>query len=301
VISNLRAVKTPEEIEILRYVCRVTSEAEKISARTAKVGLTQNQLHSVFQFQHSVRSGSLQLGFNSICSSGRDCATLHYIDNDKLIEEGQMVLLDLGGKWYGYVADQAMTFPVSGKFTPKQREVYEAVFEAQSAVKAAVRPGVQWEDMHLLAERIILQHLIKMGVVVDTPIQELVDKRIGAIFFPHGLGHLFGLKVHDVGGYTQGPPRSLQAGLSKLRTRRTLEEGICITVEPGLYFIDFMIKRALENPDTAAYLNPAKLEEYKEVGGVRLEDDIVITKDGYELLSSLPRPIEEVEKLLHRH
>jgi Xaa-Pro dipeptidase len=210
--------------------------------------LTQNQLHSVFQFQHSVRSGSLQLGFNSICSSGRDCATLHYIDNDKLIEEGQMVLLDLGGKWYGYVADQAMTFPVSGKFTPKQREVYQAVLEAQSAVKAAVRPGVNWEDMHLLAERIILQHLIKMGVVNDRPMQELVDKRIGAIFFPHGLGHLFGLKVHDIGGYTEGPLRSELAGLSKLRTRRTLEEGICITVEPGLYFIDFMIKRALENP-----------------------------------------------------
>lgn len=154
--------------------------------------------------------------------------------------------------------------------------------------------------MHLLAERIILQHLVKMGIVLDRPIEELVEKRIGAIFFPHGLGHLFGLKVHDLGGYTEGPLRSPLAGLSKLRTRRTLEEGICITVEPGLYFIDFMIKRALENPETAPYLNPAKIDEYKEVGGVRLEDDIVITKDGYELLSSLPRPIEEVEKLLQK-
>ena len=154
--------------------------------------------------------------------------------------------------------------------------------------------------MHLLAERIILQHLVKMGIVLDRPIEELVEKRIGAIFFPHGLGHLFGLKVHDLGGYTEGPLRSPLAGLSKLRTRRTLEEGICITVEPGLYFIDFMIKRALENPETAPYLNPAKIDEYKEVGGVRLEDDIVITKDGYELLSSLPRPIEDVEKLLQK-
>lgn len=99
-----------------------------ISARSAKAGLTQVQLHSVFHFQHSVKSGSIQLGFNSICSSGRDCATLHYIENDKVIEENQMVLLDLGGRWYGYVADQAMTFPVSGKFTDKQRQVYTAVF-----------------------------------------------------------------------------------------------------------------------------------------------------------------------------
>lgn len=173
-----------------------------------------------------------------------------------------MVLLDLGGKWYGYVADQAMAFPVSGKFTEKQRQVYSAVYQAQKAVKEAVKPGVQWSDMHLLAEEVILKHLIQMGVVKDSPIQDLIAKRVGAVFFPHGLGHLFGLKVHDVGGYTEGLPRSGEAGLSKLRTRRILEEGICITVEPGLYFIDFMIKKALENADIAPYLNPEKIEEY---------------------------------------
>lgn len=170
-----------------------------------------------------------------------------------------MVMLDLGGRWYGYVADQAITFPVNGKFTPKQRDVYQAVYQAQRAVEAVVKPGVLWEDMHLLAERIILQHLIKMGVVKDKPIEELVEKRIGALFFPHGLGHLFGLKVHDLGGYTDGTLRSTLAGLSKLRTRRTLEEGICITVEPGLYFIDFMLKRALEDPEIAPYLDAVKL------------------------------------------
>lgn len=94
----------------------------------------------------------------------------------------------------------------------------------------------------------------------EAPIQELVEKRVGAVFFPHGLGHLFGLKVHDIGGYTSGPPRSQLAGLSKLRTRRTLEEGICITVEPGVYFIEFMIKRALEDPNISPYLNAEKIE-----------------------------------------
>jgi Xaa-Pro dipeptidase len=244
-ISNLRAVKTPDEIKLLRYVCETTSNAERIAAKSAKPGLTQIQLHSVFHYQHSVKSGSIQLGFNSICSSGRDCATLHYVDNDKLIEPNQMILLDMGGRWYGYVADQAMTFPVSGKFTDKQRQIYTAVLEAQKAVEAAVKPGVKWEDMHLLAERVILQHLVEIGIVKNAPMEELVAKRVGAVFFPHGLGHLFGLKTHDIGGYTEGPPRSDQAGLSKLRTRRTLEEGICITVEPGIYFIDFMIEKAL--------------------------------------------------------
>lgn len=93
---------------------------------------------------------------------------------------------------------------------------------------------------------------------------------MGAIFFPHGLGHLFGLKVHDLGGYTDGPLRSTEKGLSKLRTRRVLEEGMCITVEPGLYFIDFIIEKSLSDPAIAKYLNKEKIDEYKEVGGVRL-------------------------------
>lgn len=134
-----------------------------------------------------------------------------------------MILLDMGGRWYGYIADQAMTFPVSGKFDEKQRAIYTAVLEAQKTVKAQIKPGVKWDEMHLLAERVILEHLIKIGIVKDYPMEELVEQRVGAIFFPHGLGHLFGLKTHDVGGYTEGPARSDKAGLSKLRTRRVLQ------------------------------------------------------------------------------
>ena len=115
------------------------------AAQSTKAGLLQNQIHSVFQYQHATTTGSLQLGFNSIASSGCDCATLHYIENDKIIEEDQMMLLDMGGKWYGYCADQALTFPVSGKFTQKQREIYTAVLEAQKAVKATIKPGVKWD------------------------------------------------------------------------------------------------------------------------------------------------------------
>ena len=130
--------------------------------------------------------------------------------------------------------------------------------------------------------------------------EELVEKRIGAIFFPHGLGHFFGLRTHDIGGYTAGPPRSEKEGLSKLRTRRTLEQGMCITVEPGIYFIDFKIKNSLNNPEIAKYLNADKIEKYRSVGGVRLEDDIVITKDGYENLTPMPREIEDVEEMLKK-
>ena len=113
-----------------------------MAARSAKPGLTQVQLASVFHYQHSVKTGCVHLAFSLIASSGQDCATLHYIENDKVITEDQMVLLDMGGKWYGYCSDQAITFPVSGKFTPKQRDIYTAVLEAQKAVKKTVKPGV---------------------------------------------------------------------------------------------------------------------------------------------------------------
>lgn len=181
-----------------------------------------------------------------------------------------MVLLDMGGRWYGYIADQSMTFPVSGKFDEKQKAIYTAVLEAQKAVKSQIKPGVKWDDMHLLAEKVILEHLIKIGIVNEFPMEELQEKRVGAIFFPHGLGHFFGLKTHDVGGYIQGPPRSDKEGLSKLRTRRVLEEGVCITVEPGCYFIDFKLEKSLNDPVLSKYLNRAKVEEYRMVGGVRL-------------------------------
>ena len=137
-----------------------------------------------------------------------------------------------------------------------------------------------------------------LGIVNKFPMEELQEKRVGAIFFPHGLGHLLGLRVHDVGGYTEGPPRSQKAGLKSLRTLRTMEEGIIMTVEPGCYFIDFIIKNALDDPDMAKYLNEDKINEYKEVGGVRLEDNVVVRKDGPEMLSFLPRRWEEVEKVM---
>lgn len=153
--------------------------------------------------------------------------------------------------------------------------------------------------MHLLAEKTILTHLIKLGIVKDTPLEELVEKRVGAIFFPHGLGHLLGCRVHDVGGYNKGcPERRTEAGFRSLRTRRVLREGNCITNEPGLYFPEHILNAAYENEDLAPYLVKEKIDEYYEVGGVRLEDNIIITKTGMINTTVVPRTIEEIEKCM---
>jgi len=298
-LSETRVIKTQQEIDIMRFVNRTASDAHVRVLRNAKAGLKEYQIEALFKFHAFERCGARFMAYDCICASGRNSATLHYICNDNVLVDGALLLADMGAKYYGYCADITVTFPINGKFTKKQKEIYDAVLDAQNAVKSAIKTGVKWEDMHLLAERTINTHLIKLGIIKDTPLDELENKRVGAIFFPHGLGHLIGLRVHDIGAYLKGYPERFQtAGLKSLRTRRTLAKGICITVEPGCYFVEYGLGQAKSNPELSKYLNWDKVEEYKEVGGVRLEDVVCITDDGYECLSDVPRTTEQVEKCM---
>lgn len=144
----------------------------------------------------------------------------------------------MGANYCGYAADITCSFPANGKFTEKQKLVYNAVLDARNAVIQAMKPGISWLDMHLLANRVMLGALIAGGILRGD-VEEVIKSGLNEVFQPHGLGHLLGLDVHDVGGYLEGhPDRSTMPGLRKLRTARTLEAGMAITVEPGCYFID---------------------------------------------------------------
>ena len=299
ILCEARSIKSEEEVNILRFVNKISSEAHIRVLHNAKVGLKEYQIEALFRFHGFERCGARFLAYNCICASGPDAATLHYICNDKVLVDGALMLSDMGAKYYGYCADITVTFPINGKFTEKQKQIYDAVLDAQNAVKKAVKPGVEWEDMHLLAERTIVLHLIKLGLIKDVSINELEKNRVGAVFFPHGLGHLIGLRVHDVGGYLKNyPKRSQSAGLKSLRTRRTLKKGLVITIEPGCYFLEYGLIQAKMNPELSKYLNWEKIQEYKEVGGIRLEDVIAVTEDGYECLSEVPRTTEEIEQCM---
>lgn len=296
-LSDCRAVKIPEEIEFMRIACRVASEAHVKMMQACKPGIYEYNLSGIFE-GHMAQYG-YYYAYPPVSAGGHHGSILHYPDNSAILEEGSIVLADMGCSAYGYKSDVTTTFPVNGRFTAKQRGIYEAVLEANRAVLSAAKPGVDWTDMHLLADKVILTRLADIGIV-QGDIDEMVAKRLGSVFMPHGLGHLIGLDTHDVGGYGTPccPPRSEETGLSKLRTRRILEEGLIITVEPGIYFIDFLINKALNDDNLRGYFDIDLLNQYRGFGGVRIEDDVLITATGAEVLNNVPRTIDEIEAVM---
>lgn len=295
-MCECRVLKTQKEIELMRYIGRVSSDAHIRLMQNCRPGIKEHQLEALYHFHCHNVSGSRELGYTAIVGGGSNAATLHYVDNDKVLKDGDLVLCDLGFKYYGYDSDITTTFPVNGKFTDKQKEIYNAVLDANREVKNSIKPGVNWDDMHFLAERTIVKHLIKLGIVKDAPLEELEKKRIGGMFFPHGLGHFIGLNTHDVGGYLKGYPQRLkELGIKSLRTRRTLFPKMCVTIEPGCYFVETLAEAFKNDPEKKDYINWEKFEEYKHVGGVRIEDDVVVTETGIENFVDVPRTVEEIE------
>jgi len=281
----------------------VSSQAHVYVMRHIKPGMAERQLESLFCAWSYYFGGARHTAYPCICAAGNNGSVLHYghagRPNLKILENGEMVVLDMGATYNGYATDITRSYPVNGKFTADQRAIYEAVREAQLAVMQAMKPGVRWPAMHQLAERVIVKHLIKIGVLHNGTEEEMFAVHIGAVFMPHGLGHLMGLSTHDVGGYPKGgPERGTTPGIKYLRTSRELKEGMVITVEPGLYFNGPTLDKALKNADQKKFINEEVLNRFRGTGGVRLEDDLLLTKDGAENLTILPVMPDELEAVI---
>jgi Xaa-Pro dipeptidase len=258
--------------------------------------MNERELHALFAYTCH-RQGSSGLGYNPIVGAGKNSAILHYGDNNSEIEKnGDLILVDAGCDYRFYASDITRCYPVGGKFTEDSKNLYNAVLEMQEVVLAALKDGVKWEDMHYLAMDIAAKHLVKLGICNGTP-EELVKNNVVAVFFPHGLGHSIGLDVHDVGGYPKGTERIDVPGVRYLRMRRTLAEGNVVTVEPGIYFAEPLIDFARNDPVVSKYLNNDVIDRFIKIGGVRIEDDVVITKDGHRNLTTVPKTVEEIEAL----
>lgn len=306
IISELRVIKTEEELKVLRYVSGVSSAAHMQVMRHIKPGMKEYQCESKFLHEVYHNGGCRNVSYTCICGTGRSGSVLHYghanAPNDQTVKDGDIVLFDMGAEYYCFCSDITCSYPANGKFTERQKVIYNAVLRANQEVTAALKPGVCWVAMHKLANRITLEELVKAGILKGD-VEEMMEVNLaGRVFQPHGLGHFMGLDVHDVGGYLEGHPgRQKGLGLKNLRTARTLKENMVVTVEPGCYFIDHVLDYALKDPEIGKFFVPEKIEEYRGFGGVRIEDDIIITKNGSELMSIVPRTVEDIEMWMAGH
>ncbi|CAG7717380.1 unnamed protein product, partial [Allacma fusca] len=301
-IAECRVFKTEMELEVLRYVCDVSSRAHIEVMKQIRPGMKEYQSEAIFQKYCYYYGGCRGASYTCICGSGYNGAVLHYghagAPNDKTIRDGDMCLYDMGAEYYCFTSDITCSFPANGKFTEDQKIIYNAVLDANRKVLNACKPGVSWVDMHLLANKTVLEHLTKAGILKGS-VDAMMKENLGGTFQPHGLGHFMGLDVHDVGGYLKGhPERPTGTGLKSLRTARVLQPGMVLTIEPGCYFIDHLLDEALANPKLSVFLVPEAIQRFRGTGGVRIEDDVIINQTGTELMSIVPRTVEEIEEVM---
>jgi len=231
---------------------------------------------------------------------------LHNQEYSHRLQAGDLLLADVGAETaMGWASDVTRTWPVAGKFSSTQRHIYNLVLAAHDACIEKIRPGVEYLDIHLLSAQVITQGLVDLGILRGR-VADLVEMDAHALFFPHGVGHLLGLDVHDMedlgdlAGYQQGRVRSKRFGLSFLRLNRPLQPGMVVTIEPGFY----QVPAILNNPEFQAkyrdVINWEKLAQFNDVRGIRIEDDVLVTETGSEVLTAqLPTEAEAVEQLVN--
>ncbi|WP_030707312.1 aminopeptidase P family protein [Streptomyces griseus] len=269
-LSEARLVKDAFEIAELQKACDATARGfEDVVKSLDKAEATSERFIEGTFFLRARIEGN-DIGYGSICAAGPHATTLHWVRNDGAVRAGELLLLDAGVETNDlYTADVTRTLPINGTFSPLQRKIYDAVYEAQEAGIAAVKPGADYRDFHDAAQRVLAEKLVEWGLLGDLSVDKVLELGLQRRWTLHGTGHMLGMDVHDCA-----------AARTETYVNGTLEPGVCLTVEPGLYF-------------QADDLNVP--EEYRGIG-VRIEDDILVTEDGNRNLSdSLPRRADEVE------
>ncbi|XVF88690.1 hypothetical protein PTKIN_Ptkin19aG0070500 [Pterospermum kingtungense] len=301
ILTECRVVKSDLELALIQFANDISSEAHIEVMRKTKAGMKEYQLESLFLHHTYMYGGCRHCSYMCVCATGENSAVLHYghasAPNDRILEDGDMALFDMGAEYSFYGSDITCSFPINGKFTSDQSLIYNAVLDAHNAVITTMKPGVSWVDMHKLAEKIILESLRKGNILVGN-VDDMIVEQQGAIFMPHGLGHFLGIDTHDPGGYPKGVERPKEPGLKSLRTTRQLQEGMVITVEPGCYFIDALLVPAMENAKTSKFFNREILDRFKNFGGVRIESDVLVTANGSKNMTKVPRETWEIEAVM---
>lgn len=295
-ITYCRCIKTDYELDLMRKAAEVNNAAHLEVMKSIKPGMYEYETKAIFDY-HQEKHGLLQPAYTGIHAGGVNSAILHYVENNQQINDGDLYLIDAGFEYKGYASDFTRTYPINGKFSSDQAAIYQIVLDALNNSIENSRPGVKMEELHMNACRIILNGLKDAGIVKGD-IEEMMASDIFALFFPHGLGHFLGLDTHDVGGYPKGVERIDRPGIKYLRVRRELIPGMVITIEPGIYFIPALLKPALVDEEKAKFLNKEKIESLYDFGGIRIEDNLIITEDGCENLTDVPKEIKDIEEVM---
>lgn len=268
-IHEMRLFKSTAEIGLMRKAAEISVSAHKRAMQICNPGVYEYQLEAELLHEF-YRQGSRAPAYNSIVGSGENSCILHYNENNAQIKDGDLVLIDAGCEYENYASDITRTFPANGRFNSEQRAIYEIVLRAQLAAIAAVKPGVDWQLMQEICARIITEGLLEIGLLKGE-LEDLITQKAYLPFYMHRSGHWLGLDVHDVGNY----------GVNG--KWRKLEPGMVFTVEPGIYI-------AADNPNID--------KKWWNIG-VRIEDDVLVTANGYEVLTdALPRTVSDIEILM---
>lgn len=293
-IISMRLVKEDCEIEVIDDACNLGYEMHTVARNSIVPGIIEQEI--VGKMDGVTLSKGWGVSFPTILTQHGE--TLHNHLHDKIIEPGKLMVIDAGAESnVHYASDFTRTYPTSGKFTAKQREIYQIVCDCNEFAFSMTRPGISYREVHLKTMHLMLEELRALDIVRGD-VQDMVEAGIAGLFMPHGLGHNMGLDVHDMEdygenyvGYDDDQSRSSQLGLGSLRMARKLVPGNVITDEPGIYFIPALIEKWKSEKTDQGFVNYQKLESYYDFGGIRLEDDVLVTADGARRLGKERLPI----------
>lgn len=266
-IETARVVKSTYELALIAKANAVSHDAHLAVMSRARAAQNERQLEAAF-LASCIADGARNQAYHGIFASGTAAATLHYTRNNEPTAGKLNLLVDAGCEWNCYASDITRTFPLSGTFSAESRAIYDVVLRMQDECIAMLKAGVLWEDVHVRAHEVAIEGLLALGIFrAGSDPAEILKTRTSVAFFPHGLGHYLGMDTHDTGGNPDYGDKDIM--FRYLRVRGTLPEGSVVTVEPGVYFCEFIIKPFLEDEKHSRFIDPAVLERYWEVGGVR--------------------------------
>ena len=268
-LHDMRLYKSAAEVKVMREAAEISARAHVRAMQACRAGLHEYSLEAELDYEFR-KGGAKMPAYGSIVAAGRNGCILHYQQNDAPLKDGDLVLIDAGCEIDCYASDITRTFPVSGQFSPEQKAIYELVLKAQEAAFAVIAPGKHWNHAHEATVQVITEGLVELGLLKGE-VSELIESEAYRAFYMHRAGHWLGMDVHDVGEYKVGGQW------------RVLEPGMALTVEPGIYI-------GADNPNVA--------KKWRGIG-VRIEDDVVVTRQGCEILTSgVPKTVAEIEALM---